>query len=129
MQKPDPIDPFRKPALKPGEKPDSVYRGLGASLILAGAALGKYFIWDVLEAARRQEDGLRIYSKPVFLTALLPMMGLVLVVLGGKAMAYLKLDKKKLTAPQIVFLLVAVGAGLALDVWLKGELSDLGYEF
>ena len=103
------------------------YRLLGLAAIFSGLALCKYFVWDVLEAAKNRETDLHTFDKAVVMVPFLVLMGLIWLWLGKRALPLFTFNRSQLTAFQIIFLLIAVCLGLSLNIWLSSELSTWGY--
>lgn len=97
-----------------------------AMLVAIGSFFGKFFVWDVLEAARNGAERVNYSLKAVFLTGLIP--GAIVVVLWSWRFAP-NLDERMRTMPWLRYAVAAAIAlpGLAFVYWFRTELSKLGY--
>jgi len=103
-------------------------RLVGLASVLAGLALGKFFVWDVLEDAQNHAADIKTLDEAVMMVPFLVLMGLICIGMGSAALPLFKFNKRQLTTFQIIFLLIGVGLGLSLYIWLSSELSNLGYK-
>jgi hypothetical protein len=103
-------------------------RVAGIVTLLLGAVFGKFFIFDVLRAAREGAAQITIYRSGIGISLACILLGMLYLILGERAERLIKFDKDNLKFLDVVILLTIAGAGLAGYVWVDMELSALGYK-
>jgi hypothetical protein len=100
----------------------------GLVTMVLGAVLGKFFIVDVLQAAKEGKAEITIYRSGIVASIICVLLGVLYITLGDKAEGILKFDSNNLTFKNVVILVALAGAGLAAFIWVNMQLSDLGYK-
>jgi hypothetical protein len=121
----------RPPAAEPG--PSEGGSGLkerlvGLVMLLAGAALAYFSVYEPLQAAARQEESVSLSLKGAILCPLALAMGAAYLVLGQRAKAVFGTREHPTTAVWVCGVLLVL-AGLGLYLYLRSVIEAQGYQF
>jgi hypothetical protein len=104
-----------------------IVRVLGAVFIALTPLLYKFFIYDLLEAARAGLPDLSMRKSMVAITGVAPVAGLAMIAFGHK-FEKLFMVRKNPNPAAIALLVVVAAAGLGLFIWVEQQLAALGYD-
>lgn len=96
-----------------------------AMLVAVDVLSAKFFIWDVLEAARAHSPNIRYWMKAIFITGMIPGV-LVLMVLATRIPNFDARIRERKWVFYVAIALVAL-PGIALLAWFDHEITALGY--
>lgn len=103
----------------------------GAILLVAGGALAKFFVFDVLAKLREHaESSVSVHSALIFLPVILAEIGLIYLFGGRKGVLFMANktgEGRQLRPAQTVVGLIMAATGLGFYFWFQNELSALGY--
>jgi hypothetical protein len=103
-------------------------RLVGAVMLLAGAALSYWSVYEPLEAAARGDPTVSFSMKGAVLCPLAVVMGLAYLVLGSRATTVYGTREAPKPAVWVCAVVLAL-AGFGLYFWLRTALEAKGYQF
>jgi hypothetical protein len=103
-------------------------RLIGLVLLVVGAVLGYFCVYEPLEAAGRQAAEVSLEMKGAILFPLAVGMGLAYLILGSAATAVFG-TREKPSVLAYVSAIVLVLLGVGLYFWLQFTLEAQGYQF
>jgi hypothetical protein len=138
----DSADPAPAPAMRAdaGERPPAAEpspsdggsgvkeRLVGLVMLLAGAVLAYFSVYDPLQAAARQEEKVSLSLKGAIICPLALVMGAAYLILGQRAKAVFGTREHPTTALWVCAVLLLV-TGLGLYLYLRSVIEAQGYQF
>jgi hypothetical protein len=123
----DPVAPYRQPDLTPGSS-DLKTRLAGAVMLIAGAVLAYFSVYEPLQAAARHEEKVSISLKGAILCPLALLMGLALLILGKQSTEVFG-TRERATPFAWIFGVILVLLGFGLYFYVRSILENQGYQF
>ncbi len=118
-------------AAQPGGQGNTPYMRLrGLVLLLVGLGFAKWQIYDPLHALENGVTEVTISSTMMALAIFLPVLGLAIVVAGNGVERFfetLRVDPKRLSAKNVVFLLLMTALGGSAWIWVQMALTAQGF--
>ena len=116
-----------------GHTPDNHFtnrfpRTTGVVLLMVGAAMVKWQIYDPLHAAEEGKQEVWVSSQLVGLAIILSAYGSALITFGKKPNEWLKIDPKNVDWRNAVFLIGMAIICLGVYIWVAKELAAQGYK-
>jgi hypothetical protein len=105
------------------DKDPNKARLFGLCFLLIGSGIGKFYVWDVIEAAKKH-DFVSISAKMVGLVGFLLTLGVYSTILGKLPS---KTAASRLTIMGWIIVGAAVAMGFGLNGWLETEIAKYGY--
>jgi hypothetical protein len=104
-------------------------RLVGALFLCGSLVLGKFVVWDVIQAAQNHADSIEISTKGVVVTAVGILFGIYYLVFGelGKRLISKESNGGKIPAVGWVVILAIVGLGFLANYLIRMQLQQLGY--
>jgi hypothetical protein len=100
----------------------------GLVTMVVGVVLGKFFIFDVLQAAKEGLAEINIYRTGIVASILCIILGELYIIFSDKVEDIFKFDANNLKFKNVLIILLLGGIGLAGYVWINMKLSALGYK-
>ena len=111
---------------KPAQ-PKTNPRVVGAFILVVGVAMAYWQIWMPLQAAKEHAENISFSMKGQFLGTAGPLLGLAMLILGDKLNLARHGNSRKMTWQSVVVMLLLVGLGIGVNIWVKDELAKYGY--
>jgi hypothetical protein len=104
-------------------------RLIGAFFFCGSLLLGKFVVWDVIQAAQNHADSIEISTKGTVVTAVGILIGIYYLVFGevGKRLISKEDNGGKMPALGWVVILAIVGLGFGANYLVRMQLQQLGY--